>query len=473
MLIGAMIIPWDAVLLLTSSTFNPIASAFRSSYSREFTIPAYRTAVVERGDLITTVQAAGTLKALVTVDVGSQISGLVKELFADFNSSVIEGQVIARVEPEMYEARVTQAEAELMMAKSQVHVQSAQIVRDRTALENAQAKHDSAKAALTRAEIALDDATRDVERKRSLAQQNFIAAGEFERIQNAQRSAQAQVAAARAEELSYAAAIRTAQAALTMTEAQLGNTSAQVKQREAVLRQAQIDLERTYIRAPVSGTVVNRNVNRGQTVAASLQAPILFTIAQDLTKMQVEASVVEADVGRFSVGQPATFTIDAYPDRSFVGTVGQIRKAAQVVQNVVTYIVVVSTDNPDEVLLPGMTANLQVVVARREAVLKVPNAALRFRPNSETSEDSPPLRAAPSQDPRARAAAAEGNRLVFTPGEKGEPIPVHVRPGATDGRMTEVEMGDLSEGQEVIIGPATVRGSSPDAQPVLVKFRLR
>ena len=192
--------------------------------------------------------------------------------------------------------------------------------------------------------------------------------------------------ASRAQELSQAAAIRAAEAALNMAEAQLTNTQAQVKQKKAALRQAQIDVDRTYIRAPVTGTVVNRAVSGGQTVAASLQTPILFTIAQDLTQMQVEASVVEADVSRFRNWAAGHLYRDAYPGRLFTGTVKQIRKAPQTIQNIVTYVVVISTENPDEVLLPGMTANLQVVVAKREGVLKVPNMALRFRPPGQLED---------------------------------------------------------------------------------------
>jgi HlyD family secretion protein len=472
-LMGTAMMPWSAVLPSLPSLFDLTSLVRTPPSSRTAPAQVYRTSAVERGDIVTTVQAAGTLKALVTVDVGSQISGLVKELSVDFNSSVTEGQVIARVEPETYEARVAQAQAELEMAVTMVPVQQKQIERTQAELENTEARHASAKAETMRAEIALDDTTREVERKRPLARQNFIAAGDWERLENAQRSAQAQAAAARAEELSQSAAIRAAQAARNMAQVQLANTLAQVQQRKALLRQAQINLDRTYIRAPVTGTVINRAVSSGQTVAASLQAPVLFTIAQDLTKMQVEASVVEADVGRFAGGQPVTFTVDAYPDRSFIGTVQQIRKAAQVVQNVVTYTVVVSADNPDELLLPGMTANLQVVVARREAVLKVPNAALRFRPSDEASDDPSVLRAAPLRDQKAGVAAPEMSGRVFVLTESGEPKPVRVRPGATDGRMTEVLEGNLAEGQPVVIGLETARETNSDTQSVLLKFRLR
>jgi HlyD family secretion protein len=472
-LIGAALMPWNTVLLSLTPVLRPFSGGLPSDSAPSGTAPAYRTASVERGDITTTVQAAGTLKALVTVDVGSQISGLVKELFVDFNSSVTEGQVIARVEPETYEARVAQAQAELEMAATMVPVQRAQIERAKAELENAEARHASAKAETLRAEIALNDTTREVERKRPLARQNFIAAGDWERLENAQRSAQAQAEVAHAEELSQSAAIRAAQAARTMAEAQLANKLAEVQQRRALLRQAQINLDRTFIRAPVTGTVINRAVSSGQTVAASLQAPVLFTIAQDLTKMQVEASVVEADVGRFAVGQTAMFTVDAYPDRSFIGTVQQIRKAAQVVQNVVTYVVIISADNPNELLLPGMTANLQVVVASREAVLKVPNAALRFRPSGEDSDATSMLRAAPLQNQRTGLHAPEISDRVSVLGENGAPKLVRVRPGATDGYMTEVLEGDLAEGQPVIVGLETSRVSNSDMQSVLLKFRLR
>jgi HlyD family secretion protein len=432
----------------------------------------YRTAIVERGDVVATVRAAGTLNALVLVEVGSQISGQVKELYADFNSTVTEGQLIARIEPEIYEAKLAQAQAEVEMAETQVSVQRAQIERARADVENTKAAQASAKAQTQRAEVALDDAAKTQERKRPLADRSIVAAGEWERIQNEYRSVQAQVTAARAEELSRVAAIRAAEASLMMAEAQLGNTLAQVKQKQATLRQAQFDLARTYIHAPVTGTVVNRAVNRGQTVAASLQAPVLFTIAQDLTRMQVEASVVEADISRFAVGQLVTFTVDSNPDRVFTGMVRQIRKAPQIVQNVVTYAVVIDAENPKEVLLPGMTANLQVVVAKREAVLKVPNSALRFRPKGDATEEAHRAGVTPPQRLQDDPVMSGTPGRVFVLGE-GEPMPVPLRLGITDGRMTEVLAGKLSDGQSVIIGFDAAPGSSPDAQSVLVKFRLR
>ena len=435
-----------------------------SLFSASVDAPTYRTVAVERGAIVETVQAAGTLNALVLVEVGSQISGQIKELSADFNSPVTQGQVIARVEPEIYEAKLAQAQAEVEMAETMVSVQRAQIERDRAAVENAKAAEEAGKAETMRAEVALDNAKQELERKRPLVEHNVVSTGDWERVQNAHRSAQAQMTASRAQELSKAAAVRAAEAALNMAEAQLTNTQAQVKQKKAALLQAQIDVDRTYIRAPVTGTVVYRAVSGGQTVAASLQTPILFTIAQDLTQMQVEASVVEADVSRFSVGQPVTFNVDAYPDRLFTGTVKQIRKAPKTIQNIVTYVVVISTANPDEVLLPGMTANLQVVVAKRVSVLKVPNMALRFRPPGQL------------EDVRAEAGAISAAELgvagrVFVLDGKDHPTPMTLRLGITDGRATEVLAGDLKEGQLVITG--TAPQSAPEATASLLNLRLR
>jgi HlyD family secretion protein len=383
-------VPW---LLVPSSSLPSLFSSLSSvlpaaPHSASVDAPAYRTSAVERGDVVATVRAAGTVNALVMVEVGSQISGQVKELYADFNSSVTQGQIIARIDPETYEAKVAQAEAELEIAQALVPVQRAQIEREAAELDNAKAALETGKAQTERATLALEDAKRDLDRKQILAGRAIVSLSDWERTQSAHRSAEAQVTASRAQELSQAAAIRRAQAALHMAEAQLLNIMAQMKQKETLLRQAQIDLQRTYIRAPVTGTVVNRAVSGGQTVAASLQAPTLFTIAQDLTLMQVEASVVEADVSRFEIGQPVTFTVDAHPGRLFRGTVKQIRKAPQIVQNVVTYVVVINAANPDELLLPGMTANLQVVVAKREGVLKVPNTALRFRPIGQLLDEA-------------------------------------------------------------------------------------
>jgi len=363
--------------------------------------PKYRLARVERGPLTAAVSATGNLNAVITVQVGSQVSGQIKELLADFNSVVKRGQVIARIDPAIFEAKVSQARAELDSARAAVLNQQAQVERARADVENARAAHAEARAQTAKAQVAVVDAGRDLERKTELFRRDLIAKSERDSSQAAHDSAGAQHDSARAKEQALGAAIQSAAAQLRVAQAMLESARAQVKQRQAALQQAQVDLDHTTIRAPVDGVVVSRAVDTGQTVAASLQAPTLFTIAQDLTRMQVETSVDEADIGRITLDDRASFTVDAFPGEAFRGTVVQIRKAAQIVQNVVTYIVVVAVDNPGGRLLPGMTANVKLVVAEKPSVLKVPNASLRFRPpgadGRAAGAASAPAPAAPGQ----------------------------------------------------------------------------
>lgn len=385
--------------------------------------PKYRLGRVERGPLTAAVSASGNLAAVTTVQVGSQISGQIKELRADFNSVVKRGQVIARIDPEIFEAKVNQARAELETSRATVLNQQAQVERAKADVENARSNAVEARAQTAKAQVAVLDVQRDLERKRELFRRDLIAKSELDSAQAAFDSAQAQHDSAKAKEQSLAAAIGSAQAQLRVTEAQLQAARAQVQQRQAALQQSQVDLNHTTIRAPVDGVVVSRQVDVGQTVAASLQAPTLFTIAQDLTKMQVDTSVDEADIGRIKLNDSATFTVDAFPGHTFRGTVAQIRKAAQVVQNVVTYTVVVGVENPGGRLLPGMTANVKLIVAEKPNVVKVPNAALRFRP---TGQDSGP----PSQP--AMRGAGEGRSGGGGEGRGGDgggqrPTPEQIR----------------------------------------------
>ncbi|HXH83620.1 MAG TPA: efflux RND transporter periplasmic adaptor subunit, partial [Candidatus Tectomicrobia bacterium] len=334
--------------------------------------PQYRTQPVERGPLVATVSATGNLNAVITVQVGSQISGQVRDLYADFNSQVRRGQVIARIDPATFEARVNQARADLENAQASVLNQEAQVERARAEVENARAALAEGRAQTAKTQVAVADARRDLERKTELFRRELIARSEQDTAQTTYDSALAQFESARAKEQALTAAIQSALAQLRVAEAMLQAARAQVRQKQAALDQAEVDLDRTFIRAPVDGVVVSRQVDVGQTVAASLQAPTLFTIAQDLTKMQVETSVDEADVGRITLGDRATFTVDAFPGQTFSASVRQIRKAAQVIQNVVTYTVVLGVDNPGGRLLPGMTANVRLIVDERPDVLKVP-----------------------------------------------------------------------------------------------------
>ncbi|MBI2159292.1 MAG: efflux RND transporter periplasmic adaptor subunit [Candidatus Rokubacteria bacterium] len=342
--------------------------------------PKYRFGRVERGALTAAVSATGNLAAVITVQVGSQVSGQIKELLVDFNSVVKKGQVIARIDPEIFEAKVNQAKAEVESARAAVLNQQAQVERAKADVENSRAALAEARAQTAKAQVAVLDTRRDLDRKTELLRRELIAKSDTDTAQANHDSALAQLDSARAKEQALAAAIQSAGAQLKVAEAALESARALVKQKQAALQQAQVDLDHTTIRAPVDGVVVSRAVDVGQTVAASLLAPILFTIAQDLTKMQVETSVDEADIGRIKLEDRATFTVDAFPGETFTGVATQIRKAAQIVQNVVTYTVVVAVSNPSGRLLPGMTANVKLVVAEKPSVLKVPNAALRFRP---------------------------------------------------------------------------------------------
>ena len=421
--------------------------------------PKHRLARAERGALTATVSSTGNLNAVVTVQVGTQVSGMVKELFADFNTRVKKNQLIARIDPEIFEAKVNQAKAELESAQAAVLNQQAQVERARADVENARAALAGARAQTAKAWVAVLDAKRDLDRKGDLLRKELIAQSDKDSAQAAHDSAVAQWESVKAQEQALSSAIRSVEAQLKVAEAQLQAAQAQVRQKTAALAQSRVDLDHTMIRAPVDGVVVSRTVDVGQTVAASLQAPTLFTIAQDLTRMQVDTNVDEADIGRIRVGQRATFTVDSFPTQTFSGEVTQIRKAPQVVQNVVTYIVVIAVQNPEGKLLPGMTANVRVVVEEKPSVLKIPNAALRFRPQTAAGDAERPQRQRPggaqgTRPGRPQAVQERGGLQgrVWIVGPDGNPKPITVQLGITDGSFTEVVGGDLGEGQEVIVG---------------------
>jgi HlyD family secretion protein len=439
----------------------------------------YRTVPVTRGPLASAVSATGTLNAVITVQVGSQVSGQVKEMFVDFNSAVTKGQVIARINPDLFEAQVNQAKAQLDGAQAMVLNQQAVIEKTRADLESSRAALASAHAQTLKSQVSVVDGKRNLGRQHDLRTRSLIAQADEDAAQVQYDSAVAQYESSAAQERAAGAALRSAEGQIKVADTLLKNLEAQVAQNEANLTQSKLSLGYTVIRAPVDGVVVARNVDVGQTVAASLQAPTLFVIAQDLSKMQVDTNVDEADVGRVQVGQQATFTVDAFPGRTFSGAITQVRKAAQVLQNVVTYDVVVSAANPDLKLLPGMTANIKVVTDQREGVLQVPNAALRFRPPG-VEADAPRN---PSETPRSPAVTAEsrpggdrraqsetrpggGNRAaaegaprrgagqpgrVWMVGDDGKPRSVAVQLGISDGTRSEVLAGPLTEQSHVII----------------------
>lgn len=412
----------------------------------------FETAPAERGRLSSHVTSSGTLSALVTVQVGSQVSGRIDKLLVDFNSPVKKGEVIARIDPLMFEAEVRKARANVAAA-------SGNLSRSRA-----------------EAELA--------ERQRARAQ------------------------ALNAEGLASKADLDTAEAGAISARAQVEALKGTLEQARAALNQAEINLAYTTIKSPIDGVVISRSVDVGQTVAASLSAPTLFTIAEDLRKMQVDTFVAEADVGKLRAGMTARFTVDAFPGRRFKGTVREIRNAPQTVQNVVTYDAVIDVENPELELKPGMTANVTVVVTEKDDVLKVPNAALRFRPGPEVIPSASASASAEGERPRrgrngqrsgeAAAAgpaevgsaevgpAAVGSAAAAPPSAGGDgegrreqrtvwvlrdgtPQAVRIRTGITDGTSTEVVEGELREGEQLIVSasggaaaaPSNTRGGSP------------
>jgi HlyD family secretion protein len=368
---------------------------------------AYKTEKVDRGNVTMTVTATGTLSAVKTVQIGSQVSGVIARLYADFNSEVKAGQLLAELDPTPFEQVAEQRRADV-----------------------------------TRARVATDDARIKYERQRRLMEAGL-----------------------------------TSQAEVDGAKATYDGARAQVQQANAALSQAQTNLKYTRITSPTDGVVVDKQYEVGQTVAASFQAPTLFEIAQDLTKMQVQADVDQSDIGRVQVGQVARFSVDAYPDEEFRGRIAQIRYNAQVNQNVVTYPVILEVENPEGRLRPKMTANVTINVSTVRNVLRIPNAALRFKPATESGAagaqpaGDPAERAARSgqaggpagaaaQFPRGRRGAKTGGGLarpqtVYLLGPDKKLQPVAIRTGISDGRFTQIVSGNLKEGDQVVVGLAT------------------
>ena len=384
--------------------------------------PNYKFVTVERGPITGRVAATGTLNPVSTVQVSSQISGQIREIHVDFNSTVKDGQLIARIAPETFEHRVRQAEADLEAARANVAIQQAELYR---------------------AQVNLGDAERDHARKQTLVDKNFISPAELDKAKTLLEAARAQKA---------------------VVEAQGKNSAALVRQRQAQLGQAQVDLGRTEIRAPADGIVIKRSVEPGQTVAASLQAPEMFVIARNLADMQVETAIDEADVGRLKVGQEASFTVDAFPGMRFKGTVTQVRKAALVVSNVVTYTAIISAANPDLILLPGMTANVRIVTAQKDSVLRVANAALRFRPTTSADEKSTPAGRPPAGGGKPGGRSG-GAAKLWVQGSDGKPTAIEIKTGINDGTQTEITEGEVAEGREIIAGTTTAADKSKPVAP--------
>jgi len=418
-----------AVLLIGAALFLFGRSGGDSVY--------YSTSPVERGDIFQVVDATGTINAVTTVQVGSQVSGVISELHADFNSHVSKGDVIAQIEPALFQGAFAQAKADL---------------------ENAEANVAVAAANTAKAKAAQSQTKADYDRNVGLTKSGAVSQQAFEQAKANAESADAQVAAAAAQEL---------------------QARAQVEQKRAALQVAQTNLDYTTIRAPIDGTVVARTVDVGQTVAASLQAPTLFTIAQDLTKMQVYAKTDESDVGGMKRDQKVTFKVDAYPRESFSGTVSQVRMNSTVVQNVVTYDTIIEFDNPELKLFPGMTAYVSIPVATVTNVVKVPNAALRFKPDLPPNQLRAlyqkfglPEEGEKAADGSAPAKPSSGpkneDRVVWKLVSRKALEPVRIKTGITDHTNTELLQtlnGTVKPGDALITGVAQGRGSDKSPGP--------
>ena len=390
----------------------------------------YEKATIDRGTVTALVDTTGTLNPVTIVDIGSQVSGKIENIYVDFNSQVKAGQVLAELEQLNFQTKVQQNEA----------------------------NYSSSLAALEKSKVSLENSRKQYERAKSLFEKELLSFEEFE-----------------ATETQYFSA-----------KADLQSSEARLEQAKAQLDTSKVDLTYTIIKSPIDGVVINRNVNVGQTVAASFQAPVLFQVANDLTKMQVECSVDEADIGRVKEGQAARFTVDAFPDENFTGVVKQVRYSPEVIQNVVTYTTIVDVENPEMKLRPGMTATISFVVGEAENALRVPNSALRFQPPPEVMQALFEEMRQEMQAKRGQTTQAEGQQekrrpqgnfqmgqgsrgmgsrmrdraRVWIQDEEGKIRMVFVRTGVTDNAFTEIAGGELKEGMEVITGESTQASSS-------------
>jgi HlyD family secretion protein len=408
----------------------------------------FETLFVERGPIEANITATGTLNPVVNVQVGSQVSGNIKALYADFNTKVKKGQLVALIDPQIFQAQVDQARSAAESANLSAVAAAAQVQKARSDLAGAQANQSNLQAVLAKDRANALNAEMQWKRTQDLFKGGVVSQQDFDSARAAYDSSQAQITADQAQVASAAQSVLSFQAQVNVATSQLSTAQAQGRQAAAALRQAQINLDHTRIVAPVSGTVIARHFDLGQTVAASFQAPDIFDIAQDLTQMQVDTNVDESDVGSIRAGQPAAFTVDAYPETTFRGTVTDVRKAPIVAQNVVTYDVVIQVSNPDLKLFPGMTANVNVLTARQDNVLKVSNAALRFRPSASLAKSK--------ALPPAKAGSAQ---LYILSGKELKAVPVKL--GISDGKSTELISGDVKVGDAAVVRVVTPEPASP------------
>jgi HlyD family secretion protein len=370
----------------------------------------FRTSKADRGEVIEGVQASGTVQPVLLVQVGTQVSGVIEKLFADFNSKVKANQTIALLDTRRLEAQVMQDEALVTRSKADLERMKAVVEQSRSDVDHAKATLEQSKADVDRIRALLEQAEKDLARQKELGAKRLVSAADVDAAVATKGSLDAQLAAAQATIRSNEVQVATAEATVRTNVAQLGVGEAAITQNEAQLKGDKVNLDYATIVSPVDGVIVSRNVDVGQTVAASLSAPTLFVIANDLTKIQVQASVPEADVGKIKESQHARFTVDAHPERTFDGNVSQVRLASTTVQNVVTYTVMVDASNPDGLLLPGMTANITFEISKSaKDALHVPAAALRLQVPTDAPNlvDNPEVVAEASKAEAAKLDAAK------------------------------------------------------------------
>jgi HlyD family secretion protein len=406
----------------------------------------YQTVPVERGSVQARITATGNLNAVVDVLVSSQVSGNIKALYADWNSKVEKGQLVALIDPEIFQAQVDQATATLRSAHAATITAQAQLEKAKSELSAAHASEKNAEAIAAKDLANETNAKAQWERAEMLLHEQVIAQQDYDTAKANYDASQAQVTADEAQIDAAKQNIQSAQASVGVAQSQLATARAQEGQTQAALQQAQINLRHTRIMAPVDGTVIARRMDVGQTVAATLNPPTIFEIAQDLTKMQVDANVDESDVGTVAKGQRATFIVDSYPDTTFQGVVADIRKAPIITQNVVTYDVVITVDNSDLKLFPGMTANVTILAAKLDDTLKVPNSVLRFRPSAAVLKETG---LPPPQVDKQQVYVLAGGKLNA----------VAVKFGLSDGKYTAVSSNQLQPGAQVVVR-AMISGSA-------------
>ena len=399
-------------------------------------LPAYQLSKVSRGKAVTRVVAAGTVQPVVSVVVSSQVSGQVKEIFVDHNDEVKQGQPIALLDPELFNTRVEQARAEVEMASDGVRIAKDEVTTADAAVNRAVAERAKAEADSKRYEVMIDLTRRRLERKSVLVKSGAVTTSDTDDARAAYETALADSVAATAQVASQEARIQEAKTQLAVARSRVAHSETQVRRSQAALHQAEADLDRTVIRAPMDGIVIDRSVAAGQTVAASFEAPALFTIG-DLRAVNVEIAVDEADIGDLGVSQSVTFSVDAYPDKAFAGRIAQIRKSPHTKESVVTYTVVATADNYGFLLFPGMTAKADIITGGNPDALQVPSAALRYRPQ--------------------HVPQPSGSRVWVPAGQTIRPVAVRV--GVSNESMTEIVSGNLSEGDTIVVGEATDRAS--------------